>query len=182
MDIKKLEELLDKKDLQTEELFDLFKVKNKKEAVELWKKNLSILKFEWNDELGYDSFSLLYEKIEDFQKNSNIFYLEMMTISLFLRTYCNYDVDIISGFIRMIGILEFCFSSGQILGDMPEYVYYRHMFDEHKKETKNLLEIQRSMEVFESLEKASAEIDMTELEKSTKILADLKKEIVDKNN
>jgi hypothetical protein len=106
----------------------------------------------------------------------------MMTISLFLRTYCNYDVDIISAFIRMIGVLEFGFISGQILNKMPEYIYYRHMFDEHKKETKLLLELKRSMEVFESLEKASAEIDMSELEKSTKLLSELKNELVDKNN
>jgi hypothetical protein len=180
MDIKELELLLKKQDLENQELFDLFEVKDKKEAVELWKKNLEHIKFEWNDQLGYDSFSLLYEKIEDFEKNSNIFYLEMMTISLFLRTYCNYDVDIISAFIRMIGILEFGFVSAQILNKMPEYVYYRHMFDEHKKETKQLLEIQRSMEVFDSLEKASGEIDMSELEKSTKLLSDLKNELVDK--
>jgi hypothetical protein len=180
MDIKKLEKLLKKDDLDNQELFDLFELKNKKEAIELWKKNLASIKFEWNDELGYESFSLLYEQVEDFKRNSNIFYLEMMTISLFLRTYCNYDVDIISAFIRMIGVLEFGFISNQILKEMPEFVYYKEMFEAHKKETKQLLEIERSMEVFDSLEKASGEIDMSELKKSTELLSELKDELIDK--
>jgi len=46
MDIKKLEELLKKDDLDNQELFDLFELKDKKEAVELWKKNLASIKFE----------------------------------------------------------------------------------------------------------------------------------------
>jgi hypothetical protein len=46
MDIKKLEKLLEKDNLEDQELFDLFKVKDKKEAVELWKKNLASIKFE----------------------------------------------------------------------------------------------------------------------------------------
>lgn len=80
----------------------------------------------------------------------------------------------------MIGVLEFGFISNQILKQMPEFIYYKEMFDAHKRETKELLEIERSMEVFNSLEKASGEIDMSELKKSTELLSKLKEELVDK--
>jgi hypothetical protein len=46
MDIKKLEKLLKKENLEDQELFDFFGVKDKKEAIELWKSNLDSLKFE----------------------------------------------------------------------------------------------------------------------------------------
>jgi hypothetical protein len=46
MDIKKLEALLKKEGLENQELFDFFQVEDKKEAAELWKKNLASIKFE----------------------------------------------------------------------------------------------------------------------------------------
>jgi hypothetical protein len=45
MDIKKLEKLMAKENLNNGELFQFFKIQEKKEAVELWEKNLSMLKF-----------------------------------------------------------------------------------------------------------------------------------------
>jgi len=180
MNIKKLEKLLEKENLNNEELFQFFDVKDKKEAVELWKKNLNDLKFEWSDEMGYDSFELIYSKIEDLDKQANVFYLEMMKISLFLRTFCNYDVDLISAFIRMIGVLQFGFISRKVLDNLDEYVYFSHMFEEHKKETKNFLEFSRSMEVLDQLEAASKEIDLKDIQSAAEDLSKLKEVFIDK--
>lgn len=179
MDIKKLEKLLKKENLENQELFEFFKVKDKKEAVELWKKNLASVKFEWNDLLGYDSFALLYSEMEDFDKVPNVFYLEMMTVSLFLRTYCDYDVDVISAFIRMIGILEFGFTTNQILSEMPEYIYYREMFEKHRKETMKFIELQQSIQTLTGLEESTKEINMEEIVKAADKLKEIKTEIID---
>lgn len=179
MDIKKLEKLLKKENLEDQELFEFFKVKDKKEAVELWKKNLASIKFEWNDLLGYESFSLLYSKMQDFNETPNVFYLEMMTVSLFLRTYCDYDVDVISAFVRMIGILEFGFVTNKILDQMPEYVYYKQMFEKHRKETIKFIELQQSIETLSQLQDSTQDINMEELAQTAVKLRELKEEIID---
>jgi hypothetical protein len=182
MDIKKLEKLMAKENLNNTELFEFFKIQEKKQAVQLWEKNLSMLKFGWNDEIGYDSFELIYSNLEDFNKQPNVFYLEMMKISLFLRTFCDLSVDLISAFIRMIGVLEFGFISRKALDNMPEYVYFSNMFEEHKKESRNFLEFQKSMEVLDQLEKASAEINLDDVKAATDELSNLKEEFTKKNN
>jgi hypothetical protein len=105
-----------------------------------------------------------------------------MKISLFLRTFCDLSVDVISAFIRMIGVLEFGFISRKALDSMPEYVYFSNMFEEHKKESKDFLEFQRSMEVLDQLEKASGEINLDDVKAATDELSNLKEEFTKKNN
>jgi len=129
--------------------------------------------------LGYESFSLLYSKIEDFSGAPNVFYIEMMSVSLFLRTYCNYDVDVISAFIRMIGVLEFGFVTNQILGQVPEYLYYKEMFEKHRKEIIKHIELQQSFETLSQLQESAGEVNMEELVKASAKLNELKQELVE---
>jgi hypothetical protein len=104
----------------------------------------------------------------------------MMTISLFLRTYCNYDVDVISGFIRMIGILEFGFVTNQALSKKPEYLYYKEMFDKHRTEIIKHIELQQSFETLSQLQESTENINMEELAGAAAKLRELKEDIIDK--
>jgi hypothetical protein len=128
--------------------------------------------------LGYESFSLLYSKIDDFKGDPNVFYIEMMSVSLFLRTYCDYDIDLISAFIRMIGILEFGFITNQKLIKMPEYLYYKEMFEKHRNEIIKHIELQQSIETLSQLQSATEEVSMEEIVKAATKLDDLRQEIV----
>jgi len=174
MDFEKLAKLTEG-EVNKEELFNFFEIKDKKEAIKLWKQNLSYLKFEWNDTIGYQSLELLHEKT--WGEDSNIFYQELIKESLFLRTFCDYNTNLISAFINMIGVLEFIYITREYLKKMPEYVFFLEMFDEYKKDLRSLSEWKTSQKMLETMEEAS-NIDTTGIIEANEILSKLKGELL----
>lgn len=174
MDLKKLAKITEG-NINKDELFNFFNLKGKQEAIELWKNNLLHLKFEWNDLIGYESLKLLHEKT--WGEDNNIFYQELIKESLFLRTFCDYNTDLISAFISMIGVLEFIYITRNFLKTMPEYVFFLEMFDEYKKDLRSLSEWKTSQKMLETMEEA-AKIDTTDIIKANEILSKLKGEIL----
>lgn len=174
MDLEKLAKIIEG-DINKDELFDFFNLKEKEEAIELWKNNLLYLKFEWNDLIGYESLKLLHEKT--WGEDNNIFYQELIKESLFLRTFCNYNTNLISAFINMIGVLEFIYITREHLKTMPQYVFFLEMFDEYKKDLRSLSEWKTSQKMLETMEQAS-NIDTTGIIEANEILSKLKDELL----
>lgn len=174
MDLKKLKKLLEER-AETQEILDLFKLKDSDEAANLWGKNLERLKFQWNDEVGYGSLQLLYDKTTE--EDGNIFYQELMKESLFLRTFCDFDVNIITAFVRMIGVLRFVYITRTFLNKLPEYVFFLEMFNEYKQDLRFITEWKASTELLDQISKSS-EIDIQGIKEATDILAQLKEEML----
>lgn len=174
MDLKKLNKLLEER-AETQEILDLFKLKDSDEAAVLWGKNLEKLKFKWNDEIGYGSLELLYDKTTE--EDGNIFYQELMKESLFLRTFCDFDVNIITAFVRMIGVLRFVYITRTFLTKLPEYVFFLEMFNEYKQDLRFITEWKASTELLDQISKTS-EIDIEGIKEATDILAQLKEEML----
>lgn len=174
MDARKLNKLLEER-AETQEILDLFKLKDSDEAAVLWGKNLEKLKFKWNDEIGYGSLELLYDKTTE--EDGNIFYQELMKESLFLRTFCDFDVNIITAFVRMIGVLRFVYITRTFLNKLPEYVFFLEMFNEYKQDLRFITEWKASTELLDQISKSS-EIDIEGIKEATDILAQLKEEML----
>lgn len=174
MDLKKLNKLLEER-AETQEILDLFKLKDSDEAAVLWGKNLEKLKFKWNDEIGYGSLELLYDKTTE--EDGNIFYQELMKESLFLRTFCDFDVNIITAFVRMIGVLRFVYITRTFLTKLPEYVFFLEMFNEYKQDLRFITEWKASTELLDQISESS-NIDIEGIKEATDILAQLKEEML----
>lgn len=174
MDARKLNKLLEER-AETQEILDLFKLKDSDEAAVLWGKNLEKLKFKWNDEIGYGSLELLYDKTTE--EDGNIFYQELMKESLFLRTFCDFDVNIITAFVRMIGVLRFVYITRTFLTKLPEYVFFLEMFNEYKQDLRFITEWKASTELLDQISESS-NIDIEGIKEATNILAQLKEEML----
>jgi hypothetical protein len=174
MDLKKLNKLLEER-AETQEILDLFKLKDSDEAAVLWGKNLEKLKFKWNDEIGYGSLELLYDKTTE--EDGNTFYQELMKESLFLRTFCDFDVNIITAFVRMIGVLRFVYITRTFLTKLPEYVFFLEMFNEYKEDLRFITEWKASTELLDQISQSS-NIDIEGIKEATNILAQLKEEML----
>jgi hypothetical protein len=174
MDLKKLNKLLEER-AETQEILDLFKLKDSDEAAVLWGKNLEKLKFKWNDEIGYGSLELLYDKTTE--EDGNTFYQELMKESLFLRTFCDFDVNIITAFVRMIGVLRFVYITRTFLTKLPEYVFFLEMFNEYKEDLRFITEWKASTELLDQISESS-NIDIEGIKEATNILAQLKEEML----
>lgn len=174
MDARKLNKLLESR-AETQEILDLFKLKDSDEAAVLWGKNLEKLKFKWNDEIGYGSLELLYDKTTE--EDGNIFYQELMKESLFLRTFCDFDVNIITAFVRMIGVLRFVYITRTFLTKLPEYVFFLEMFNEYKQDLRFITEWKASTELLDQISESS-NIDIEGIKEATDILAQLKEEML----
>ena len=174
MDARKLNKLLEER-AETQEILDLFKLKDSDEAAVLWGKNLEKLKFKWNDEIGYGSLELLYDKTTE--EDGNIFYQELMKESLFLRTFCDFDVNIITAFVRMIGVLRFVYITRTFLTKLPEYVFFLEMFNEYKEDLRFITEWKASTELLDQISESS-NIDIEGIKEATNILAELKEEML----
>lgn len=174
MDARKLNKLLEER-AETQEILDLFKLKDSDEAAVLWGKNLEKLKFKWNDEIGYGSLELLYDKTTE--EDGNIFYQELMKESLFLRTFCDFDVNIITAFVRMIGVLRFVYITRTFLTKLPEYVFFLEMFNEYKQDLRFITEWKASTELLDQISESS-NIDIEGIKEATDILAQLKEEML----
>lgn len=174
MDLKKLNKLLEER-AETQEILDLFKLKDSDEAAILWGKNLEKLKFKWNDEIGYGSLELLYDKTTE--EDGNTFYQELMKESLFLRTFCDFDVNIITAFVRMIGVLRFVYITRTFLTKLPEYVFFLEMFNEYKEDLRFITEWKASTELLDQISQSS-NIDIEGIKEATNILAQLKEEML----
>lgn len=176
MDLKKLEELLEDKS-EIKDLFEFFNVKDAEDAAILWQKNLEMAKFKWNDEVGYGSLELLYEKTT--KEDNNTFYQELIKETLFLRTFCDYNVDIITAFVNMIGVLHFIFITRTFLKKMPEYEFFLEMYNEYKQDLRFISEWRASTDLLDQISKSS-EIDIEQVKEATDILAQLKDEMLTK--
>ena len=176
MDLKKLNKMLEDK-VETEKILEFFKLKDADEAADLWQKNLEKVKFEWNDEIGYGSLQLLYDKTTE--EDGNIFYQELMKESLFLRTFCDYEVNLITAFVRMIGVLRFVYITRTFLSNMPEYVFFLEMFNEYKQDLRFITEWKASTELLDQISESS-NIDLEGIKEAVDILAQLKEEMLPK--
>lgn len=176
MNLKKLEKMIDSR-VEVEELFEFFNVKNKEEVIELWKNNLNVLRFVWNDGIGYESLKLLYEKTTE--EDGNTFYQELMKESLFLRTFCNYNIDVITAFVRMIGILQFIYITRTFLKKSEEYQFFIEMYDEYKKDLRFITEWKASSDLLKQISESS-EIDIEQIKEATDILGQLREEVLPK--
>lgn len=176
MDLEKLANMI-KEAVEVKDLMDFFDIKNEEEAASLWSKNLDILNFKWNDEIGYASLELLYDKTT--MNENNTFYQELMKESLFLITFCDYDTDVITAFARMMGVLHFIYITRTYLKKMPEYQFYLEMFNEYKQDLRFISEWTGSKNLLDQISKAS-EIDISEIKLATDILGQLKKELIPK--
>lgn len=131
MDKQKIQELLNKSTLPTDqEFFDFFGVKTKKELIDSFLGNLSTLYYEFNDSYTTRIIESMFKE----NKSAQMSILgERVSLGVvFISTYSQFDYDLLQLYIYAFGMTESAFLLEHALKNDLRYNFLLNLYKEYK--------------------------------------------------